>query len=127
MVAVSFYVGALLPSTGADRARIYSCTTQAKRRKVPTIRGDTFQALKWIDTKGQLADQVRFKICLPDGASTPLPSEVSQTLLVRPVVAICIPPIQCSHYIHQINEASGGNSEEVRDSGDFISGRYICS
>ena len=64
MVTVSFFMGALLLGMGADRARIYSHTTQAKRREVATIRGDTSQALKWIDTKGQLADQVRFKICL---------------------------------------------------------------
>ena len=55
MVTVSFFVEALLPGTGADKARIYSHTTQAKRRKVATIRGDTSQAHKKIDTKGQLA------------------------------------------------------------------------
>ena len=111
MVTVSFFMGALLLGTEADRARIYSRTTQAKRRKVATIRGDTSQALKWIDTKGQ--------ICLPDGASTPLPSEVSQILLARPIVAIYSLPIQCSHYNHRINEASGGNFEEIRVSGQY--------
>ena len=42
-------------------------------------------------------------------------------------VAICGPPIwskQWSIYIHKINEASGGNFEEVRDSSNFISGQY---
>ena len=42
MVTVSFFVGALLPGTGTDRARIYSRITQAKRRKVATIKGDTY-------------------------------------------------------------------------------------
>ena len=46
MVAVSFFMGAVLPGTGADRVSISSYTTQAKRRKVATIRGDTSRALK---------------------------------------------------------------------------------
>ena len=64
-----------------------------------TLQDGVYQFSKRIDTEGRLADQVRFKRCLLDGASVPLPSEVSQILLARPVVAICSPPIwtkQCS-------------------------------
>ena len=45
MGAISFSVGALLPGAGADRARITSRTTQTKRRKVATIRGDISRTL----------------------------------------------------------------------------------
>ena len=45
MGAISFFMGALLPGMGADRARITSHTTQTKRRKVATIRGDIFRTL----------------------------------------------------------------------------------
>ena len=38
-------MGAVLPGTGVDRARITSCTTQTKRRKVATIRGDISRTL----------------------------------------------------------------------------------
>ena len=82
---------------------------------------------KRFDTERRLADKTISKRCLLDSASAPLPSEISQILLARPNVAICSPPIwskQCSIYIHKINEASGGNSEEVRDPSSFISGRY---
>ena len=92
-----------------------------------TLQDGVNQVSKKIDTEGRLADQVRFKRCLLDGASAPLPSEVPQILLARPIVAICSPPVwtkQCSLYIHQFNETSGGNFEEVRDLSNFISGRY---
>ena len=61
MVKVSFFVGALLPGTGADRAMISSHTTQ----------DGVNQISKRIDTEGRLADQVRSKRCLLDGASVP--------------------------------------------------------
>ena len=93
----------------------------------PTLQDEVNQISKRNDTERRLADKVRSKRCLLDGTSAPLPSEISQILLARPNVAIRGPPIwskQCSIYIHKTNEASGGNFEEVRDSNNFISGRY---
>ena len=45
MGAINFFVGALLPGTGADREKINSRTTQTKIRKVATIRGDISRTL----------------------------------------------------------------------------------
>ena len=93
----------------------------------PTLQDGVGQIGKRFDTERRLADKTRSRRYLLDSASAPLPSEISLILLARPNVAICSPPIwskQCSIYIHKINEASGGNSEEVRDPSSFISGRY---
>ena len=76
-------------------SNVYVVATHFKMESIRSVKG---LIQKW-------ADQVRFKRCLLDGNSAPLPSEVSQILLARPVVVMCGPTVktkQCFHYIHKL-------------------------
>ena len=91
----------------------------------PTLQDGVNQISKRNDTERRLADN---KVRSKDAYLTvPVLPCHQDSVGKTKCVAICGPPIwskQWSIYIHKINEASGGNFEEVRDSSNFISGRY---